>query len=125
MKPLARQSLAEARRYREIAQSAASLAIHKPALANYILACIHAKDALCIEFLGRTGSSKRHLDAVQELSQIERLGATTIGQFRSLIQTKSDIQYDSAPMGAQQAQSLIVKAERFLDATEEILNGLG
>lgn len=122
MKSLARQSLVEARRYREIAESSATKGFLKPAIAIYILACIHAKDALCIEFLGSTGSSKRHLDAVQELSQIGKLSAATIGQFRTLLQIKSDIQYDSAPMGAQQAQSLIVKAERFLDATEEVLN---
>ena len=125
VQPLVRRSLEEASKYRQLALMAQEKQFDKPCISNYILACIHTKDAICLAFLGRSGSSKRHLDAVQELSSTGKVSKKTLGQFADLLRAKSEIQYDSAPMPKDRVLATATKAERFLQTSFDLLGFKG
>ncbi|MEK9536458.1 MAG: hypothetical protein VWZ99_04865 [Aquiluna sp.] len=122
MKAPTLQSILTAVDFHNAAVNASSLRLNKPALSNYIHAVIHAKDAICLEVNGKTGSSKRHAAAVDELRLTRKVTDHQLKQFESVLNAKTEIEYVSGPLRESRFRALAAQAERFLNFSYALLN---
>lgn len=129
MKAPALQSILTAVDFHNSAIRSAQLLLFKPALSNYVHAVIHAKDAICLQINGKTGSAKRHSAAIAELRSTRRVPENHISQFESILNAKTEMEYVSGPLRSQRFYALAAQAERFLsfsyaalDFTPELLD---
>ena len=121
MKAPTTQSILTAVDFHIGAVSASALHLHKPALSNYIHALIHAKDAICLELNGKTGSSKRHTAAVDELRLTRKVPEQQLKQFEAVLNAKTEIEYVSGPLREGRFRALAAQAERFLSFSYALL----
>lgn len=122
MKAPTTQSILTAVDFHNAAVNASALRLLKPALSNYIHAVIHAKDAICLELNGKTGSSKRHAAAVDELRLTRKVPEHQLKQFETVLNAKTEIEYVSGSLRESRFRALAAQAERFLGFSYALLD---
>lgn len=119
----ARQRLAHAKSFLEVAELAVDVA--DPALeygsvaaSVAILAGIAAADAACCQVLGRRSRSDDHHDAEALLAEITPGGKRASGQLRKLITLKDTAHYGFISVTAPQLKQSIRQAQQLVDFAE-------
>jgi hypothetical protein len=122
----ARQRLAHAKSFLEVAELAADVA--DPALeygsvaaSVAILAGIAAADAACCQVLGRRSRSDDHHDAEALLAEITPGGRRAAGQLRKLITLKDTAHYGFISVTAPQLKQSLRQAEQMVAFAERQL----
>lgn len=121
MQAATQKSIHQCREYHKAAMLLSSQGLQNPSISAYVHAVIHAKDAICIEFVGRSGSSKNHLDAVSELRATKKVPDEQTAQFADLLKSKNHAEYGSSVLAEANIIALQKKAERFLSFSYQLL----
>lgn len=124
--PQARQRLAHARSFLEVADLAAdvsdpSLEYGSVAASVAILAGIAAADAACCKELGKRSRSDNHHDAELLLEQITPGGKRAASQLRQLIDIKDTAHYGFIDVSAAQLKRSLRQARHLVEFAEEIV----
>lgn len=124
--PQARQRLAQARGFLEVAELAAdvsdpSLEYGGVAVSVAILAGIAAADAACCKELGKRSRSDNHHDAELLLEQITPGGKRAAGWFRRLIDVKDTAHYGFINVSATQLKRSLRQAAHLVEFAEEVV----
>lgn len=122
----ARQRLARARSFLEVAEMAVdeadpSLEYGAAAASIAILAGIAAADAACCQALGRRSRSDNHHDAEQLLAEIAPGGKTAAGHLRKLINLKDTAHYGFITPSAPELKRSLRQAEQIIDFAERVV----
>jgi hypothetical protein len=122
--PQARQRLAQARRYLDVAELAAdtsdpNLEYSGVAASIAILAGIAAADAACCAALGRRSRSDDHHDAADLLAQITPGGKAAGAKMRQLIGLKDSAHYGFLTISAAQLKQSMRQAEQLVAFAEK------
>lgn len=125
-KAQARQRLAHARSFLEVAELAAdvndqSLEYGSVAASVAILAGIAAADAACCQALGRRSRSDDHHDAEALLEDITPGGKRAASQLRQLINVKDAAHYGFISVTAPQLKRSLRQAQSLVEFAEEVL----
>jgi hypothetical protein len=121
--PQARQRLAQARRYLDVAEltadtSDADLEYSGVAASIAILAGIAAADAACCAALGKRSGSDNHQDAADLLAQIAPEGKRASMKLRQLISLKDSAHYGFLNISASQLKKSMRQAEQLVEFAE-------
>jgi hypothetical protein len=125
-KPQARQRLARARSFLEVAEMAAdesdpSLEYGAAAASIAVLAGIAAADAACCQSLGRRSRSDNHHDAEQLLIEVAPGGKTAASNFRKLIDLKDTAHYGFITPSAPELKRSLRQAEQLVEFAEKVV----
>jgi hypothetical protein len=123
--PQARQRLAQARSYLDVAELVSdendpSLEYAGVAASIAILAGIAAADAACCQALGRRSRSDNHHDAEELLGQITPGGKRAAGQLRQLVDVKDAAHYGFISVSAAQLKRALRQARHLVDFAEQV-----
>ncbi|HSR94435.1 MAG TPA: hypothetical protein VLK56_06170 [Solirubrobacterales bacterium] len=126
----ARQRLAHARSFLEVAELAAdvtdpSLEYGSVAVSVAILAGIAAADAACCQELGRRSRSDDHHDAEALLQQITPGGKQAASQLRQLIDVKDTAHYGFISVTTPQLKRSLRQAQQLVEFAEGIVRQSG
>jgi hypothetical protein len=124
--PQARQRLAQAKSYLDVAELTAdesdpSLEYGGVAAAIAVLAGIAAADAACCQALGRRSRSDNHHDAESLLEGITPGGKRAAGQLRKLIDMKDAAHYGFVSVNAAELKRSLRQAHQLVEFAESIL----
>lgn len=124
--PQARQRLAHAKGFLEVAELTAdvsdpSLEYGGVAASVAILAGIAAADAACCKELGKRSRSDNHHDAEMPLEQITPGGRRAAGQLRRLIDVKDTAHYGFINVSASQLKRSLRQAGQLVEFAEEVM----
>ena len=124
--PQARQRLAHARSFLEVAELTAdvndsSLEYGSVAASVAILAGIAAADAACCQELGRRSRSEDHHGAEALLEEITPGGKRAASQLRQLIDVKDAAHYGFLSVTAPQLKRSLRQARSLVEFAEEVL----
>lgn len=111
--------LRKAREFLEAAGLELEMELHTAAASSAVLAGINAKDAICLQLTGRTGTSDDHRAAVPELAAAGPAGKALGSIFRRLLGLKTAAQYQAAPIGRTDATKAVEWATRMVDAARD------
>lgn len=122
----ARQRLAHARSFLEVAELAAdvsdpSLEYGSVAASVAILAGIAAVDAACCRELGERSRSENHHDAELLLEQITPGGKRAASQLRQLIDIKDTAHYGFIDISAAQLKRSLRHSRHLVEFAEEVM----
>lgn len=123
--PQARQRLAQARSYLDVAmltadESDPTLEYAAVAASVAILAGIAAADAACCQALGRRSRSDNHHDAEILLAEITPGGKRAATQFRQLIDIKDTAHYGFISVTAPQLKRALRQVQHLIDFAEQV-----
>lgn len=126
--PQARQRLARAQAFLEVAEMAAdesdpSLEYGAPAASIAILAGIAAADAACCQALGRRSRSSDHHDAERLLSGIAPGGKKAASHLRKLINLKDTAHYGFITPSPPELKQSLRQAEHLVGFAESVVQG--
>lgn len=124
--PQARQRLAQARNYIDVAELTAdendpSLEYGGVAASIAVLAGIAAADAACCHALGRRLRSDNHHEAEALLEEITPSGKRAASQLRQLINIKDAAHYGFISVTAPQLKRSLRQARHLVEFAEEVL----
>jgi hypothetical protein len=122
MKPQAAQAIRQSKNFLEAARLLGSQDLVNQSISMAVHSAIQAKDALCIEFSGRTQRPKSHNQALEELKSTGKVPKAQLDQFRDLLGAKNDSEYEAPNLSSQRAAVLLLQAERFYYFAVESLN---
>lgn len=111
--------LLKAREFLDAAGLELKMELYTAAASSAVLAGINAKDAICLRLTGRTGKSDDHRAAVPELAAAGPAGKALESTFRRLLGLKTAAQYQSAPIGRNDATKAVEWADRMVDAARD------
>lgn len=118
MKLQAEIHLKQANKYLVAADSAKLLGANNPAVSAAVHAAILAKDAYCIDKTGSSAKSTNHRMAITELERAGGVPKPQIDQFRSLLASKNEVEYQPDDISDANANKLISQARRFCSFVE-------
>ena len=122
--------LREARRFWEVARSAAGFGYANQAVSNAAHAATAASDALCLFLIRERPQGRSHVEAARMLTRAckatewERDVAQHAQQLVAILQQKSASEYHGRVLDADAADRVMKQAERFLAWAEEVLPNL-
>ena len=118
-KTQARNRLAHARKFLEVAEMTAGEAgdveYASAAAALAVLAGIAASDAACCAALGRRSRGQDHMQAGELVEQIAPGGARAANSLRRLLDLKDEAHYGFFDVGGQDLQSALRQAQALVD----------
>lgn len=123
--PQARQRLAQARSYMDVARLTAderdpSLEYAAVAASVAILAGIAAADAACCQALGARSRSENHHDAESLLAEITPGGKQAAKQLRQLVDIKDTAHYGFISITKAQLKRALRQAQHLVDFAEQV-----
>jgi hypothetical protein len=118
-KEQARNRLAHARKFLEVAEmtagEAGNVEYAGAAAALAVLAGIAASDAACCAALGRRSRDQDHQQAVRLVEQVEPSGPRAAKALRRLLGLKDEAHYGFFDVGGQDLQAAVRQAESLVD----------
>jgi hypothetical protein len=116
----ARGHLSKAREFLDAANLELEHELYTAAASSAVLAGINAKDAICLQLTGRTGTADDHRAAVPELAAVGPAGKALGSTFRRLLGLKTTAQYQAAPIGHIDATKAVAWATSMIDAARDV-----
>lgn len=108
--------------FQAAAEVSASASRWRAAGLNAIHAAIAAADAVCVFELRERSTSSSHEDASDLLRRSGAPGAREkAGQLSAVLDLKSKVEYESRPVSAEEARTLLKRSRRLVEWAESIV----
>jgi uncharacterized protein (UPF0332 family) len=117
----AKEHLAKAREFLEVAELSHDLDLYNAAASNAVTSGINCKDAICLTVTGRSDKNDNHNQAIAELKTSGRVGNRLATTFSRLLKLKSKAQYQSESISATDAAKAVDWAAKMLDSARSVV----
>lgn len=117
----AKQHLAKAREFLEVAELSHDLELYNAATSNAVTSGINSKDAICLTVTGRTEKHDHHSQAIAELKKSGGVGSGLATTFSRLLKLKPKAQYQSESMSATDAGRAVDWAAKMLEGARSLV----
>ena len=117
----AKEHLAKAREFLEVAELSHDLDLYNAAASNAVTSGLNCKDAICLTVTGRSDKNDNHNQAIAELKTSGSVGNGLATTFSRLLKLESKAQYQSESISATDAAKAVDWAAKMLDSARSVV----